>query len=193
MIDNPNALIRTRLENSLQASSLKSLVQRRQQEKTTFLLLDCSGSMAEPCRPGERRIDALRAVVDTLHAQVACPLVGFGLSLDSQTADVAFITRVPEPMGSTPLDKAITFGARHQATHLIVVSDGEPNSPERTLEAAKAFAHPIDVFYVGPPGGPGEAFLTRLAQASGGQRQTTSLRQPEQLVSGIKGLLGAGR
>lgn len=179
-------LVRLSLQAS-QTSSLATLVQRRQAEKRTFLLLDCSGSMSDPCGEGLRKIDQLRTVVAGLH--VACPLVGFGLD---GAEEVRFIERIPDPFGSTPLDKAIAFAKDHQAQHLIVVSDGQPNSPEAALQAAGAFQGPIDVFYVGEPGGPGEAFLARLAAHSGGQAQTTSLKTPDLLTTGIRALLQAG-
>ena len=180
-------LARQKVEGTLQAGSLAQLVKERQQEQQTFLLLDVSGSMAHPTADESqtRKIDALRRLVRDLQEQgVRCPLVAF-------SDDCRRVTEVPEPGGGTNLAGAIRYGAAAHALHLIVISDGAPDSEQRALTAAQAFGQPIDVFYVGPPGTRGERFLAELAAASGGRAQTVSLSQTKQLASAIRGLLTA--
>lgn len=178
-------LARTRVEGTLQAGSLAQLVKERQQELSTFLLLDVSGSMDHLVERNSqtRRIEALRRLVRDLQEQgVRCPLYAF--SDRCRRVEV-----IPEPEGGTELHSAITTCDTAGAQHLILISDGAPNSEPKALAAARAFGKPIDVFFVGTPGERGEAFLHELAAASGGKAQTVSLSQTKQLTSAIRGLL----
>ena len=51
----------------------------------------------------------------------------------------------------------------------VIISDGEPNSREETLAAARLIQGKIDVVYVGAEGGEGRRFLEQLAKAGRGQ------------------------
>lgn len=73
---------------------------------------------------------------------------------------------------------------------LVLISDGGPNDPAGTLAEARRFTSPIQTVYVGPKGGEGEAFLAKLAAATGGTHQTKSIPQ---LAASIAGLLGTGK
>jgi hypothetical protein len=182
------SLVRQKLEGTLQAGSLAQLVKERKRERETFLLLDVSGSMLGFTEEHSqtRKIDALKRLVSELREELTCPMVAFA-------EKPSFVSEhIPAPGGWTNLTAAIQFAQQHEAAHLIVISDGLPDSQEASLRAAKAFGGPIDVFYVGPPGDYGEAFLKALAAASGGKSQTISLAQTKQLSSAIRGLLTAG-
>ncbi len=184
---------REQLSQSLTTGSLASLVAAKKSQRETFLLIDCSYSMNQSASGfgGQSKMDRLRVSVDNLVKEGINPrMVGFGLTVDRST-EVGFIERVPSARGNTPLAPAIRFAKHYGAGHLIVVSDGEPDSGDDALMAASEFAGPIDVFYVGPAGGRGEMFLQQLAKASGGKCQSVSLGQPQQLTAGLKGLLGA--
>jgi len=180
-------LVRQKLTDTLQASSLKQLVEERRRERETFVLLDCSVSMCDPIGLGNptRCIDSLRQIAAELRETIHCPQVGFGI-----LGNVGFIDVVPEPTGSTPLAEAIEFCRRHHAKHLIVVSDGLPNNPAEALQEARAFPGPIDVFYVGSDE-QGSRFLQELAHATRGQYQKTTLAAPKQLATSIRGLLAS--
>lgn len=82
----------------------------------------------------------------------------------------------PKPSGGTGLAQALDYA--HVADgcdiQFIVISDGEPDSEEQALRAAKRYTSRIDTVYVGPEGGDGQAFLRRLAAASGGQGVTAA-------------------
>jgi hypothetical protein len=55
----------------------------------------------------------------------------------------------------------------------VLISDGEPNNPELTLETARTYANKINTIYVGPEERPiGRDFLSKLAIVSGGQMLT---------------------
>lgn len=182
--------IRKKLEGTLQAGSLGQLVKERQVERETFLLLDYSSSMADSVSPYglTRKIDALRQVAHDLRDDVSCPQVGFGGY--AQSGGIRFLAEsIPEPSGGTPLAEGIFFCKQQGAKHLIVVSDGAPNDREAALQAARDFDGPIDVFYVGPEGDAGAEFMKRLAEATKGRVQVTTLKETKFLTSAIRGLL----
>lgn len=184
--------VKTKLATTLKAGSLASLIQAKKAERLTFLLIDCSSSMNGGTGEygGPSRMRGLANVVQTLHSDgLRPPMVGFGLN---HSDPIAFVTDVPgQGIGGTPLAQAITFAHQHNAGHLIVVSDGEPDDANAALWAADAFGGPIDIFFVGTPGGSGERFLQQIARATKGQCQSVSLAQPAQLTAGIRGLLAA--
>jgi len=73
----------------------------------------------------------------------------------------------------------------------ILISDGQPDSPEKALAIARTYKNKINVIYVGPEDNPqGRDFLTRLASVTGGQ--TVTADRAKELQSGVLKLLGAG-
>src|SRR4030095_9997385 len=180
-----NALTVTEsLTKTTQRSSLDELVTAR--TKRSLLLVDVSGSMDHPTSEGLRKIDQLRNVVRDLLETHPVPVAAFsdGVRLVGD--------HIPEPSGSTRLDSAISFGRRQEANHLVVVTDGEPDSKTAALEEARLFGGAIDVFYIGDPGSRGAEFCAQLAKATGGSCGITDLTgEPKKLAAGIAGLLGA--
>jgi len=173
------------LKASAGASSLQSLVRGR--VKRSLLLVDCSGSMSSTTSKSERKIDVLRKVVKDLRESHPVPVAAFGVKNGVEVVDT-----VPEPQGSTNMHEAIDFGNGQGATHLIIVTDGQPDSESRTFQAAARFGKPIDVFYIGDGNDSGADFAKRLAAATGGTANVTDLGAPKQLQSAIAGLLGDG-
>lgn len=178
-----------RLTKTTERSSLDSLVTARTQR--SLLLVDVSGSMSDTFRDGEgivRKIDKLRTIVETLQTTHPVPVAAFGIN----GYGVELVERIPEPSGMTPLHKAIDFGRIQEATHLVVVTDGQPDDAEAALNAAKFFGGKIDVFYIGSPGTAGAAFCEKLAKLAGGSCGVTDLTgEPKKLAAGIAGLLTA--
>jgi hypothetical protein len=183
-----NALTVTdQLSKTTKRSSLDELVAAK--TKRSLLLLDVSGSMDGLVEGTARKIDKLRNVVDTLLQTHPVPMAAFGIS----GSGVELVERIPEPSGLTPLHKAIAFGRVQEANHLVVVTDGEPDSKEAAFEEARKFGGPIDVFFVGVAGAPGAAFCAELARRTGGSCGVTDLTgEPKKLAAGIAGLLGEG-
>ena len=71
----------------------------------------------------------------------------------------------------------------------ILISDGEPDNPQDTLEVARSFQSRIDTVYIGPDGGHGRAFLADLAAQSGGIASASNA--PGLLAEQVTLLLGA--
>lgn len=182
-----------RLKNrATKRSSLDDLVNAR--TKRSILAVDVSSSMAMHTAAGERKIDKLRKVVDKLRTTHPVPMMAFGLSRDhGYGVDLLPDGVIPEPQGMTPLAKAIDFAKMQEANHLIVVTDGCPDSRDAAFTAAERFANPIDVFYIGDGNDAGAAFCRELAKRTKGSSDVTDLTgDVKQLAGKIIGLLGDG-
>lgn len=173
-----------RLKKSSDATDLDALVRGA---RRSLLLVDCSGSMESCIRSGARKIDALREVVSTLRATHPAPVAAFGTSNLVEVVDV-----IPEPQGSTPLAEAIEFGHAQGATHLVIVTDGCPNSESAAFNAARRFRNPIDVFYIGDGLDRWSQFAKELAAMTGGTCGLTDLGKPKELAGTIRLMLGDG-
>ncbi len=171
-------------------ASLADRIKQQRQATGTFLLLDCSSSMHHEIAPHERAIDKLRKVARDLRRDTpTLRQVIFPAHEDSDHA-LEIDGDIPEPRGGTPLAAAITYSADRGALHLIIVSDGEPNSASEAVDAAHRAQCRIDVCFVGEPGSPGEAFLRDLAARYGGQCDTVNLAT-KTLETKIRGYLSA--
>ena len=135
----------------------------------TIILMDVSGSMhAQDTHTGQSRwelaADELAQLQENLPGKIA--LVCF--------SDITTFCPSGMPVGAgggTMLAEALETVkvADVPGVRFIVISDGQPQSPERALTVASTFRNKIDVIYVGPEERPmGRDFLHRLAQASGG-------------------------
>lgn len=184
----PTTTALDRLKRTAQRDSLDDFVTARTRQ--SVLLVDVSGSMDEFVKSGEgRKIDQLRRVVDQLLTTHPVPIVAFGIGRGS----VELVERIPEPSGMTPLDAGIDFCRGQEANHIVLVTDGMPDSRESALNAAKRFNNPIDVFYIGEPDQPGARFCAELAKLTGGQCGVTDLTgEPKKLAGKIRLLLGDG-
>jgi Mg-chelatase subunit ChlD len=172
-----------RLNKSLAKSSLDDFLNAGRQ---SLLLVDCSSSMSAYIRTGGTRIAALRKVVDDLREQSPVPVAEFS------GRGVRVVDSVPAPQGGTPLADAIEFGTREGANHLVVVTDGCPNSEEAAFDAARRFANVIDVFYIGDGNDRGARFAEELAKLTGGVAHLNDLSDTKKLSAQVAGLLGDG-
>jgi Mg-chelatase subunit ChlD len=172
-----------RLNKSLSKSSLDDFLNAGRQ---SLLLVDCSSSMSAYIRTGGTRIAKLRQVVDDLREQGPVPVAEFS------GRGVRVVDSVPAPQGGTPLADAIEFGHREGANHLVVVTDGCPNSETAAFDAARRFANVIDVFYIGDGNDRGARFAEELAKMTGGTAHLTDLCDGKKLTAGIRALIGDG-
>lgn len=75
--------------------------------------------------------------------------------------------------GSTDMVAALEFAKPIDNTgcKIVMISDGEPDSPDATLQVAKEFSTKIDTIFIGSDGDMygGRSFLERLSAVTGGQ------------------------
>ena len=185
---------KTALQQLTKTSALRSLkdLVRVKTAETTFLLLDCSGSMHAQMRNGKRRIDGLREVVRDVQAKRPTQMIAFGPFTTGPTGDyaqVGFVTDVPEPHGGTPLHLALDLAAAKGAGRVVVISDGWPNQREASLEAARRFGGRVDVVFVGDPNDPGQLFLEEVAKLTGGTKFEGDLSEVKEIAGVVAGLL----
>lgn len=133
---------------------------------------------------------------------VACAeLAELQRTLPGRVAVIAFsdtVIFVPgglPPMigGGTDLAAALQFAkvADVPDMRFIIISDGEPNDEHAALDVASRYTNRIDTIYVGPREWPaGQAFLQRLANASGGASVTAD--RAAELADRIETLLLGG-
>jgi len=155
-----------------------------------IILVDTSGSMDQhDSRDSRSRYDVACEELKNLQASLPGKL-----ALLSFSSDVLFCPNgIPfNYQGMTDLAKALKFAkmADVKGIRFIVISDGEPDSESQALDVAKTYKARIDTIYVGPEGGDGEAFLRKLAKASGGQGVTAA--QVKELAGTVEKLLLAG-
>lgn len=151
-----------------------------------IVLIDQSGSMVTRDAPGGKsRFDA--ADGELMQLQRAHP---------GKVAVISFSSKVEFNPGGIPnregarTDMAAALNFIHMAdgvARIVLISDGEPDSEGATLKAAARFRSPLHTIYIGPEGGRGEAFLARLAAATGGQTITGAA--PGLLATGVDQLL----
>ena len=179
-----------RLNRTVEKDSLDDLIKAR--TRRSLLLLDCSSSMGGPV-PGtpERRIDALRTIYADLRKTHQVPTAAFGpWGMETQLID-----DIPEPAGGTPLHRGIDFAREQGANHLVLITDGEPQSEAMAYTAAAAFGHPIDVFFIGDETSSFAAFCRELARRTKGSAGRTDLAGEgrKALTGKITLLLGDGK
>lgn len=94
--------------------------------------------------------------------------------------------------GGTDMAKALQFikVADLPGIKFILISDGEPNNFEATLQIATTFKNHIDVIYVGNESNPrGRDFLQKLAAATRGKSITAD--RAAELAAGVMKLLSS--
>lgn len=151
------------------------------------ILVDTSGSMCACDSRGNRsRYEVACEELKNLQASLPGKL-----ALISFSDDCLFCPNgIPfNYEGGTKLAQALKFAKVADVTGIrfIVISDGQPDSEEEALKVARTFKAKIDTIYVGPEGGDGQAFLKRLAKASGGQGVTAD--RVKELSANVQRLL----
>jgi len=138
-----------------------------------IVIVDTSGSMASSdSRGGKSRYDV--ACEELAYLQSNHP---GKIAILAFSSDVQFCrSGIPAYFGGgTDMAKALQFAkiADVPGMQFVLISDGEPDSPEQTLQIAATYKNKISTIYVGPEGYPhGRDFLNRLAAATGGQTIT---------------------
>lgn len=145
-------------------------------------------------------IDTSASMIGDRYQKACAELAQLQNTLPGRIAVISFSTEpifcpsgIPqEPSAATDLAKALRFAkiADIGDMRFIVISDGEPDSESEALKVAAQYSGRIDVIYVGPEGGPGAAFLQRLARAHGGQAITSE--NAKELAAAARFLLSSG-
>lgn len=156
------------------------------------VIVDTSGSMASnDSRSGRSRYDV--ACDELKHLQASHPGKIAVLAFSNET--IFCPTGIPNYFGGgTDMAKALQFAkiADVPGMQFILISDGKPNDPPKTLSIARTYTNRISTIYVGPEEHPsGRIFLEQLSQVTGGQA-TTADRAKELKASIEKLLLTAG-
>lgn len=143
------------------------------------LLVDCSGSMAGVSIASARR--ALQAIVTQLGEGDRYSLSSFGSTVEhrcramwkatanSKLAAQRWINNLDATLGGTEMETALlsTFALTNKScSDVLMVTDGEIDSIDNVIHAAKESGHRI--FIVGIGSSPAESHLRRLAHATGG-------------------------
>lgn len=158
------------------------------------VLIDSSSSMAAcDVRENDRRYTRFNAACDELR-RLQRDLPG-KIAVISFGTDVAFCpSGVPSnDSGGTAMHKALEFVKRVDGCdiQIVIISDGEPNSIDETIRVAKSFQTRISTIFVGPDDHPGNRFMKRLADATGGHATRTATDQMDNLSKTVRGLLTA--
>lgn len=149
-------------------------------------LIDMSGSMAAEDAPGgiPRYIAACKELT-SLQAQYPGKI---GVIAFSGNAEFVPGGQPALMGGDTDMIAALraAFPVDNLGIKIVLISDGEPDEPEATLQEAGRFKTHIDTVYIGPEMGAGRDFLQRLAAATGGiaaqSAQPGMLREPVALL-----------
>jgi hypothetical protein len=158
-----------------------------------ILLLDLSGSMDELVgMSGKTRRNMLeQALANLLPRHPGVLVYIFGTDVRRLSEPQAGL---PETMGGTNLAKALrTLQAEHPS-HVVVISDGEPQDERGALNAAMMLSCKISTIYCGDEANSQAiAFLNKLRLCSrGGQigrSNVTSLAAPEETAKQIEQVL----
>jgi hypothetical protein len=149
--------------------------------------------MAERATAEQSRANVLQAAFDKVLPETPdTRIIAFGsdpLILDRGA-------KLPTPAGGTALTEAIEAAAAFHPQLLLVLSDGEPNSPDTALEAARRLSCRIVTIFCGSPADHAAAlFMQRLGWCSAdglGEHMLADLRQPRRLEGELRRLLLGG-
>ncbi len=156
-----------------------ALVHRRQKVRgTVYLLLDCSASMASDGKLGQLKRGSLRFFAEAWGRDYAVGAIDFGSRafclLGATRNFYSFQKRIMSlgADGRTAMDSAIRLGTwqlrfKRGYRAMILITDGQPDYPEATLQAAMVARRiGIDLIAVGTSGAD-EAFLASLTPKPG--------------------------
>lgn len=139
---------------------------------TSCLLLDISGSMRG------WKITELRKLADEFRQARR-------FEFSSACDEIPASAQVSEPNGGTALDVGFLYVKKRGITHVVLITDGEPDSRRKAIDAAIGLK--VDCFYVGPDDNDSSLkFLEELAVGTGGQYGKVSLERLAELKAAVK-------
>ena len=165
-------------------------VQREDRRHSIKVLVDCSGSMAGDSM-AQARV-ALKRIVDELREGDHFEIIAFGnghrslfghcarVSEATKTAARCFVRDLDANMGGTEVGTALDTayavpGSSRSVQDLLLITDGQVWESEPLITLAKESGH--RVFTVGVGSAVAEAFVRRLAEATGGASELVAPRE----------------
>jgi hypothetical protein len=145
------------------------------------ILLDTSASMSIDIEPGKTRMDALREIVKNIQGNA--PIFAFS------SGCVRLLGGIPNPMGGTAMHTAFEVVKQEGFRHVLLITDGEPDSEAHALRAAQGLS--IQIMYVGGADKP--EFLDKLAKVSGSYCTVDDLKEGKKLETKIQLFLNKGK
>lgn len=132
------------------------------QHNCDVVIADLSSSMGCTAFDGKSRHECLQEAMTPFKGRVQ--VLAFNSSVWEVDADA-----LPSPSGSTNLAEALDVARSIEPVHVLVISDGEPNSEQHAFDAAEKLAEicTIDAMYIGPDSGKAVAFMKKLAEEIG--------------------------
>lgn len=185
------------MNNQIVAGSISSISQKSGKslaetfmQADVIVIVDTSGSMNSfDSRGGLSRYEVACQELSMLQRSLPGKIAVIGFS-DSTEFCPGGIPRMQG--GGTDMAKALRFIkiADLPGIKFILISDGEPNEIEVTLQIAATFTNKIDVIYVGNESYPrGRDFLQKLAAATGGKSVTAD--RAAELAAGVMKLISS--
>lgn len=169
-------------EAALQKSVSNSLLSKvKMFSSDTCLLVDISGSMAEHIQDGTKYSCTLGVLENFKETRTF---------VFSDTCIEVTNKPLPGTQGGTNLGGAFNKMHENKIKHVVLITDGQPDSEEFALRAASGLN--IDIIYIGPD--PVPEFLKRLGTIGNNKFENVKLigmNDQKALGAKIKGFLGA--
>lgn len=175
-------ILNSKQYEKIASSSLLSKFKARNSKEC--LLIDTSGSMADHLGDSRTRHSVMQDTLSNIEGYRR-------FSFNTNCKEIKSEDVLPRPSGGTNLALAFATVKAMNMAHIILVTDGQPDSEAAALDSAKGLK--IDIIYIGPD--PMPLFLKKLAEVSGGSYENIALNKAGAaalLVGKIKGFLGSG-
>lgn len=179
----------TIVPGSLQATSQQKGITLAESflDVNVLLIVDMSGSMnAHDAPNGLSRYEAAEKELKRLQTELPGKI---GIVAFSSWPVFCPNGVPPRLDGGTDMKAALEFVkvADDIGIRFILISDGEPNEPNPTLNIAKTFKTKIDTIFIGPEMSSGREFLKKLSSLTGGK--TVSSKEVGMLAQPVLALL----
>ena len=176
------------VQGSLQAEAQRNSVTLAEimVNMKVLALVDTSYSMRTQ-DAGDNQMRLERAIHDLTQLQKQNPGVVGVVSFSDEAVFCPGGTPDDQQQG-TDMVKALQYALPYDGlVRIVMISDGEPNHTESTLEVARRFKSPIETIYCGPKDGEGSEFLKKLARMTNGTFAQTA--EPGALLAPMKDVL----
>lgn len=132
------------------------------------ILVDVSGSMSQRDRREKSRLQLAREALENLQNNMNGKIALFTFSDNVKFVSNGYIAGVGSTTNLTAALHYVHMADGIPQMQFILISDGEPDRPQKALSEARKFKNKIDVIYIGRENGSGQKFLESLAAVTGG-------------------------